>query len=113
MTRLAGAIHGIIGVDTHRDTLAAAATDPVGGVLAQTVQPTQASLWLRAPAATRPSLQPQRQVNRCSPVKPRPRTSRQVTAATLQAGVAPRTYGANPLSIQVRKRWTLSAGHGP
>jgi hypothetical protein len=24
-----------------------------------------------------------------------------------------RTYGANPLSIQVRKRWTLSAGHGP
>jgi hypothetical protein len=24
-----------------------------------------------------------------------------------------RAYGANPLSIQVRKRWTLSAGHGP
>jgi hypothetical protein len=24
-----------------------------------------------------------------------------------------RTYGANPLSIQVRKRWMLSAGHGP
>jgi hypothetical protein len=24
-----------------------------------------------------------------------------------------RTYGANPLSIQARKRWTLSAGHGP
>jgi len=36
MSRLAGAIDGVIGVDTHRDTLAAAATDPVGGVLAQT-----------------------------------------------------------------------------
>ena len=36
MTRLAGAIDGVIGVDTHRDTLAAAATDPVGGLLAQT-----------------------------------------------------------------------------
>jgi transposase len=36
MTRLAGRIDGVIGVDTHRDTLAAAALDPVGGVLAQT-----------------------------------------------------------------------------
>ncbi len=36
MTRLAGMIDGVIGVDTHRDTLAAAATDPVGGVPAQT-----------------------------------------------------------------------------
>ena len=36
MSRLAGAIDGVIGVDTHRDTLAAAATDPVGGLLAQT-----------------------------------------------------------------------------
>jgi transposase len=36
MTRLAGTIDGVIGVDTHRDTLAAAAIDPVGGVLAQT-----------------------------------------------------------------------------
>jgi transposase len=36
MSRLAGAIDGVIGVDPHRDTLAAAATDPVGGVLAQT-----------------------------------------------------------------------------
>ena len=36
MTRLASTIDGVIGVDTHRDTLAAAATDPVGGVLAQT-----------------------------------------------------------------------------
>jgi transposase len=35
VTRLAGSIDGVIGVDTHRDTLAAAATDPVGGVLAQ------------------------------------------------------------------------------
>jgi transposase len=36
MTRLAGATDGVIGVDTHRDTLAAAATDMVGGLLAQT-----------------------------------------------------------------------------
>ena len=36
MSRLAGAIDGVIGVDTHRDTLAAAATDMVGGLLAQT-----------------------------------------------------------------------------
>ena len=35
MSRLAGAIDGVIGVDNHRDTLAAAATDPVGGLLAQ------------------------------------------------------------------------------
>lgn len=33
MSRLAGAIDGVIGVDTHHDTLAAAATDPVGGCL--------------------------------------------------------------------------------
>jgi len=36
MSRLAGTIDGVIGVDTHRDTLAAAAVDPVGGVLALT-----------------------------------------------------------------------------
>ena len=36
MTRLAGAIDGVIGIDTHRDTLAAAAIDIVGGLLAQT-----------------------------------------------------------------------------
>jgi transposase len=36
MTRLAGVIDGVIGVDTHRDTLAAAVTDMVGGLLAQT-----------------------------------------------------------------------------
>jgi transposase len=36
MSRLADATDGVIGVDTHRDTLAAAATDPVGGLLAQT-----------------------------------------------------------------------------
>ena len=35
MSRLAGASDGVIGVDTHRDTLAAAITDPVGGLLAQ------------------------------------------------------------------------------
>ncbi len=36
MTRLADTVDGVIGVDTHRDTLAAAATDRVGGALAQT-----------------------------------------------------------------------------
>jgi len=36
MSRLAGAIDGMIGVDAHRDTLAAAATDTVGGLLSQT-----------------------------------------------------------------------------
>jgi transposase len=36
MTRLAGVIDGVIGVDPHRDTLAAAVTDMVGGLLAQT-----------------------------------------------------------------------------
>jgi transposase len=36
MTRLADTLDGVIGVDTHRDTLAAAATDRVGGTLAHT-----------------------------------------------------------------------------
>jgi transposase len=36
MSRLAGAIDGVIGVDPHRDTLAALASDMVGGLLAQT-----------------------------------------------------------------------------
>src|SRR5829696_707907 len=36
MTRLAETVDGVIGVDIHRDTLAAAATDRVGGTLAQT-----------------------------------------------------------------------------
>ena len=36
MTRLVDTVDGVIGVDTHRDTLAAAATDRVGGTLAQT-----------------------------------------------------------------------------
>ena len=36
MTRLTGTVDGVIGVDTHRDSLAAAVTDPVGGALAQT-----------------------------------------------------------------------------
>ena len=36
MTRLANSVDGVIGVDTHRDTLAAAATDRVSGTLAQT-----------------------------------------------------------------------------
>ena len=36
MSRLADTVDGVIGVDTHRDTLAAAATDRVGGTLAHT-----------------------------------------------------------------------------
>ena len=36
MSRLAGVIDGVIGVDTHHDTLAAAATDSVGGLFVQT-----------------------------------------------------------------------------
>jgi transposase len=36
MTRLTGTVDEVIGVDTHRDSLAAAVTDQVGGVLAQT-----------------------------------------------------------------------------
>jgi len=36
MPMLADTIDGVIGVDTHRDTLAAAALSPVGGILAQT-----------------------------------------------------------------------------
>jgi transposase len=36
MTRLAETVDAVIGVDTHRDTLAAAVTDPVGGTLGQT-----------------------------------------------------------------------------
>jgi transposase len=36
MSRLGDAIDGVIGVDTHRDILAGAATDMVGGLLAQT-----------------------------------------------------------------------------
>jgi transposase len=36
MTRLTDTVDGVIGVDTHRDSLAAAATDRVGGTLEQT-----------------------------------------------------------------------------
>jgi transposase len=36
LARLAGSIDGVIGVDPHRDTLAAAVIDSIGGVLAQT-----------------------------------------------------------------------------
>ncbi len=36
MAMLADAVDGVIGVDTHRDTLAAAALTPVGGLIAAT-----------------------------------------------------------------------------
>lgn len=47
MSRLAGAIEGMIGIDPHRDTLAAAATDRVGGLLAQTSVRTDAAGYRR------------------------------------------------------------------
>jgi hypothetical protein len=40
---LAEFVDGVIGVDTHRDTLAAAALSSVGGVLAQTAVPADAA----------------------------------------------------------------------
>jgi transposase len=40
---LAELVDGVIGVDTHRDTLAAAALSSVGGVLAQTAVPADAA----------------------------------------------------------------------
>ncbi|MFI9082103.1 hypothetical protein ACIGW8_37710 [Streptomyces sioyaensis] len=41
MTMLAEHVDGVIGVDTHRDTLAAAAVSPVGAVLETTDAPAQ------------------------------------------------------------------------
>jgi transposase len=46
-TRLADSVEGVIGVDTHRDTLAAAVTDQVGGTLAQTSVSTDAAGYQR------------------------------------------------------------------
>jgi transposase len=47
MTRLADTVDGVIGVDTHRDTLAAAAIDPVGGTLGQTAAATDLAGYQR------------------------------------------------------------------
>jgi transposase len=47
MTRMADVVDGVIGVDTHRDTLAAAATDRVGGLLAQTAESADAAGYRR------------------------------------------------------------------
>jgi transposase len=47
MTRLADTVDGVIGVDTHRDTLAAAATDRVGGTLGQTTAATDLAGYQR------------------------------------------------------------------
>jgi hypothetical protein len=38
MPILADTVDGVIGVDTHRDTLAAAALSPIGGVLQSLVE---------------------------------------------------------------------------
>jgi transposase len=43
MPMLAELVDGVIGVDTHRDTLAAAVVSPVGGVLAHTSVPADAA----------------------------------------------------------------------
>jgi transposase len=43
MPVLAELVDGVIGVDSHRDTLAAAAVSSVGGVLAQTAVRTDAA----------------------------------------------------------------------
>nr|WP_248297364.1 hypothetical protein [Streptomyces sp. S1D4-11] len=42
MTMLAEQVDGVIGVDTHRDTLAAAAVSPIGAALATTDSPANA-----------------------------------------------------------------------
>src|SRR6266511_804510 len=48
MAMLAESVDGVIGVDTHRDTLAAAAVTSLGGVLAQTATSADAAgyQWL-------------------------------------------------------------------
>ncbi|MET7605850.1 IS110 family transposase [Streptomyces avermitilis] len=47
MTMLAEHVDGVIGVDTHRDTLAAAAVSPLGAVLASTDSPANARGYRR------------------------------------------------------------------
>ncbi|MGW5736286.1 IS110 family transposase [Streptomyces sp. NPDC055261] len=47
MTMLAEQVDGVIGVDTHRDTLAAAAISPIGAVLATTDSPANARGYRR------------------------------------------------------------------
>ena len=47
MPMLAELVDGVIGVDTHRDTLAAAAVTNLGGVLAQTVTSASAAGYHR------------------------------------------------------------------
>lgn len=47
MTMLAEQVDGVIGIDTHRDTLAAAAVSPIGAVLATTDSPANARGYRR------------------------------------------------------------------
>lgn len=47
MTMLAKQIDGVIGVDTHRDTLAAVGVSPIGAVLATTDTPANACGYQR------------------------------------------------------------------
>lgn len=47
MTMLAEQVDGVIGVDTHRDTLAATAVSPIGAVLDTTDAPSNARGYRR------------------------------------------------------------------
>ncbi|WP_330481153.1 hypothetical protein [Streptomyces sp. NBC_00724] len=47
MTMLAEQVDGVIGVDTHRDTLAAAAVSPIGAVVSSTDAPANARGYRR------------------------------------------------------------------
>jgi hypothetical protein len=49
MTMLAELVDGVIGVDTHRDTLTAAAVSHLGGVLAHTSTSADAAGYQRLP----------------------------------------------------------------
>src|SRR4029453_9839231 len=118
MSRLAGTIDGVIGVDTHRDTLAAAVTDPVGGVLAQLsvsadaagyqrliglperrCQDAAAGRW-RVPAATAPAWQPS-----CRPMASA--WWRSPGPSGRRGAVAPRATPWTPCEQLVR-RWPAS-----
>lgn len=76
MTMLAERVDGVIGVDTHRDTLAAAAVSPIGAVLASTAAINQfKSLIVSAPDDLRAELRRLKrpaQISRCAQLRDRP-----------------------------------------
>ncbi|WP_326655542.1 MULTISPECIES: transposase [unclassified Streptomyces] len=73
---LAERVDGVIGVDTHRDTLAAAAVSPIGAVLASTAAINQfKSLIVSAPDDLRAELRRLKrpaQISRCAQLRDRP-----------------------------------------